>query len=157
MSIKLKSINTKILAGTLVFTLFSAPLVGCNGSELKYEKDSSGNAVCVQNIKYYYLKEYKVLVLGKGEELFFYIVKSNSVEDQDNQESYVGYYDVFGGNLISSDHEENGFKIVTLYELNAYLISYNLIKEQYSEHDLKKLLEGIENDFYKKTARQKIK
>lgn len=154
---KVNNINKKLIAGTLALTLLTIPLCGCSGMELKYKENSRGEMVCVGNVKYIYLQNYKVLVLGKDDEQFFYIVRLESTGDYGSNEACEEYYDVFGGDLVYSTDIETEYKMITVIELNDYLVSYDMIRKEYSEQELKDLLENIKKDFDKKTEKQLIK
>lgn len=153
----INNINKKLILGTLALTLITIPLCGCSGMELKYEENSKGEIVCVENIKYKYLQNYKVLVLGKDDEQFFYIARLELIGDYGSNEAREEYFNVFGGDLVYSTNIETEFKLITVLELNDYLVSYNKIKKEYSEQELKELLETIKKDFNKKTEKQLIK
>lgn len=153
----IKNINKKILSGILAVTVLTTPLAGCKGSTLKYEENSQGKFVCVDNIKYEYLKEYKVLVLGNKDDMFFYIAKEQKIDDYGSRETYTEYYDIFGGNLVYTDNTESDLKMITVTELRYYLFDHNLIKKEYTEQDVKKILEIVKDDFMATTEKQLVK
>ena len=154
---KINNINKKLLVGTIAFTLLTIPLSSCSGTKLEYEMNDKGQMVCIENIKYRYLQKYKVLVLGEGENQYFYIVRLEHKNSRITNEFGNKYYDIFGDNLVYNDNIESSFKMITVLDLNNYLVSYNLIQEEYSEQDIKGILEIIESDYNKKTEKQLIK
>lgn len=157
MKIKLKKINTRLISSLLVVTLVATPLVGCVENRLVYEVDESGKIVALENIKYEYLKKYKLVVFGSLEEIKFCIVDVRSKGNRAGVDSYVEYYDVFNNELIYSTNIESDLKIIKEQELNDYLVLFDFIKKDYSKDDLEKLLELIEEDFNKNVEKQKIK
>ena len=151
---EIQNINKRLLSGVLSLTLMTVPLFGCNGTELKYEKNSQGEMVCVSNIKHSYIEKYKVVVFGINNNQLFYITK---VVDGKNDHYYEEYYNIFGGELIYSSNKESSLKIIKEEELINYLVLYDKVQQEYSEEDLKEILEQIKVDYKKETDKRLVK
>ena len=154
----IKNLNKRLLSGALCLTLIMVPLSGCDSSKLRYKENSQGEMVCINNIKYQYIKKYKVVVLEIEDDIVFYIAKPIQLDPLGTGVPYADYYNVFGGQLVYSTKDDDS-KIKKIYDeyLTNYLISYDKVKEEYSEQELKEILELIKIDFKKQINRQLVK
>lgn len=151
MNIKIKNINTRLIAGITAFTLFTTSLTGCaskKNDKFYYEKNDSGEYVSSNTVDIDYAKKYIVVVmevLGKTE---IYIArKVNYLYDH---KANYDYCNIFGDYLIYSTFENNQNKNITDEQLlGDYLLYYGLEeKTEFTEEELRNILEQIKNDFF---------
>lgn len=154
----IENVNKKLLAEVLIFTLSTTPLVGCSNS-LKYEKNKQGELVCINKVKHSFVEDYKVVVFeidGKQSIFIAEVLETNSFSGRGTYRKE--YYNIFGGQLIySSLNDDTNLKIIEEEYLMSYLIKYDKVKSEYSEDDLKEILELIKNDYKKEKDKKLIK
>ena len=131
---KIKNINKKIVAGTLVFVLVAVPLTGCNAvsiDDIKYIKNEQGYVQSIDSIRKDTLKYcgiYKVRNI-KEDKLYYTIC----LRDDFNGTYEVKYYDIFTGEELK--HSNYSFHLVEI--LDEYLVED---KETYKEEELREIL-----------------
>lgn len=132
---RIKNINKKIIAGALTFALIGVPLAGCD-------------AISIDNINYVsneqgdinFTIDYKML-----EHCSFYRVYNNKIDkeyyticliDEYNGSYFIKTYDIFTKEELKIS--ENSFKAITA--VSHYLKELDMVKESYTETELKEIL-----------------
>ena len=153
---KIGNINTKVLAASLSLVMTTTFLGGCYDN-FSYTTDSEGNVQIEGHVEHKLVKDsYKIIeteLHGKRE---IYLVKKVL-----NSQS-VSYYDVFNNylilNVLKDNNETTGDSDINLISENNfsdYLIYYDEVKGNYSEEDLKRVLDKIKNDYVFETEEAK--
>lgn len=148
----IKNINTKLLAGTLVLTLLTTGLAGCTSIEdIKYTKNESGYIQGIDGtVSYETLKScdfYKVKNNIIQEEYYTILLYDFNFWDKNR------LYDVF----TKQDLTEGNFNFEAIDRVENYLISFNMVKEEYTEEDLKEILNKFIEIQEKENNKQLVK
>ena len=169
---KFNNINKRVIAALMAGTM-SLSFVGCSEIKDKYRWDDTEQVYSLTDN--YSLSELKFSV---------YLVETKQENEWDLHLSYVQsldydgnyilnkrrvstvynvYHDVFTNEIlytenISNNNVKNDNVYVNNYiDIDSYLVKYNLIKESYTEEDLKQLLEFIKKDYIFNYDKQKVK
>lgn len=135
---KINNINKKLIASALVLTLVSTGLTGCSDvsiEDIRYvqnEQDSKpgiSGTVNYETLKY--CAFYKVYN-NKTNERYYTI----ALQDAYNGSYMVKYYDIFTGEQLN--YSDYAFKSIDTVE--NYLVDLDIIKQEYTEQELKELL-----------------
>ena len=132
---KIENINKKIIAGALTFTLVALPLMGCDSITIESIKNTevSGEVVKtnvnIDSLAYCFFAE---VYNRKNDERYYTIV----FEDVWNGGYLIKRYDLFTEEKLIPEN----FVIKSMVNVKKYLAEENLIKNQYSEEELKDIL-----------------
>ena len=131
----IKNISKKLVAGALTFALVMVPLDGCDSvsiDSIKYTVSSgevTKKGISNENLEYCYFYE---VYNNKTKEKYYTIV----FQDVWNGGYLIKYYDIFTEKqLMQSD-----FVIKYMDPIKKYLEEENLIKNEYTEEELKEIL-----------------
>lgn len=155
---KVNNINQKLISGALAFALLTTGLTGCSDvsiSEISYtvnEQDGSQNidgTVSYETLKC--CSFYKVYNPNKPNGKYYTI----ALKDDYNGTLFVKYYDIFTG--VELKYGNHGFQSIETVE--NYLINLDMVKKEYTEEELKGLLNKfIETEINsKKNNKQLVK
>lgn len=147
----LKSINKKILAGTIVLGLTATTLMGCDTTtHFEYTTNEQGKYVCNNVMKYSNIQkdDYKVIRIMRGTDITIYITKKERAGYFSKGQEYFYYYDIFGTDVVYTNYST---KTTLLREENLedYLINYDKVQEEYTEEEMQEILEQIKTDYEK--------
>lgn len=132
---KLKNINKKLVTGALVFALASFPLAGCD-------------AISIDNINYVTNEQGDMaftIDCNTLEHCSFFRVYNNKIDkeyytigliDEYNGSYFIKTYDIFTKEEIKIS--ECSFKAITA--VSHYLKDLDMVKESYTEEELKEIL-----------------
>ena len=142
---KLKNINKKIIAGTLVFTLLTTGLSGCTSiKDIEYKRNEQGYVEGFENnVSYNFLKKCRFCKIENKitEETYYTIVYGAS------NYRWVEGYDLFTGQNLF----EGSYNLEILDFVKTWLVNLNMVKDEYTEEELKELL----NVFIEKQEKNK--
>lgn len=159
---KISNLNKKLIAGLLAITL-AAPLVGCNNAEqnygLEYTIDSEGRYV-YQNATFNSLKNCKVVVFECGEERIVYLTEVVSYTHRYGSTTH--YYNIFGGQQLYwiNSKGSTGSSSMTIekeFSFTDYLVINGEVQQEYTEQELKDILEQIKADYELQNDKQLVK
>ena len=152
---KLNNVNKKILAGGLALTMICTSLTGCLYdpiNDIKYTKNELGYIQSIDgNVNYKILEfcHFQKVRNKITQEEYYTIV----LQDKDFFVFFITYYDIFTKqNLTEGDFE---FEIVG--SITDYLIAFNMVKEAYSEEELKEILNKFIEIQEKENNKQLVK
>ncbi len=161
-------VNYKLLAGALVLTVLTAPLVGCSDSnnDFEYNRNSQGQYEVIGTIDYGFLKEcyFTVFKDNNFDTTEFYI--TNRISDKSHSIVYGYEYvdilsgkEVFSRNIDSdiSNKEKNNINLVTEIKLEDYLYSLEKVKNTYTSDDVEEILLLIKTEYSKVNNKQLVK
>ena len=169
---KLNNINKRVIAALMAGTM-SLSFAGCGEIKDKYRWDDTEQTYSLvdnyslNNLKFsVYLVETKQendwnLHLSYVQALDYngnYILNKGRVSTV-----YNVYHDVFTNEILYTENiSNNNIKNDNVYvndyaDIDSYLVKYNLVKETYTEDDLKQLLEFIKKDYTFNYDIQKVK
>ena len=148
MKIKLTSINSKLVAGMTAFTLITTSMTGCSKStpenRFVYTENEKGEYICSNSLKNRYIDDYYVVITK------VYNKYSINLGRRKSSMNGITYFDVFSNTGIIYQAYGAEFKNVeaNTIPLTEFLIYYNgLVKEEYTEEELKEIYNQILNDF----------
>jgi len=146
-----KNINKKLIASLLAVSLTTG-LTGCG--EVSYgiptETTDKGETVYTST-KYDELIHWKVVVFDFKGEQSFYLVESAS------RGNFLKYYNVFGGQKIYDEALLNTeLSILAEDYLRDYLITYDRVQTEYTEQELKDILNQIKEDYEEEKDKQLV-
>ena len=142
---KLKNINKKIIAGTLVFTLLTTGLSGCTTiKDIEYRRNEQGYVDGIEsNVSYKFLIACNFCkVENKVTQETYYTI----VYDASNYRWTEGY-DIFTG----QNFFEGSFGLEIIDNVKKWLVNLNVVKDEYTEEELKEIL----NIFVEKQEKNK--
>lgn len=145
---KIGNINRKLIAGILAVAFMTA---GC-GSEsrgMPTETTAKGEVVC-STAEFDDIRNWKVVVFDFYGEKTFWLVEKEIEHLRYGNSIY--YYNAFGGNLLEGTDD---LEVISEGDLLSYLVIYDKIQSEYTEEELKEILEQIKADFEKQE--EKIK
>ena len=153
---KLKNVNKKLLAGGLALTMICTSLTGCVSiDDIKYTKDESGYIQGIDgNVTYKILEScdfYKVKNNITQEE--YYTILLSDIDFFGNSIIYSAYYDIFTKQNLT----EGDFELEIVGSITEYLIAFNMVKEAYSEEELKEILNKFIEIQEKENNKQLVK
>lgn len=142
---KINNLNKRLLAGLMGGIILSTPLALTSCSSYSYVTEDDGSI---------HLDKDKIYEYGDVKQLEIVVLEINGKEN-----IYLGvsiyynwcYEDVFTGKRIYDDQGDeviDGVKLISHESIEKYLISYNMLKEEYSVEDLEILFKRIKNDYY---------
>lgn len=152
---KLGNINKKLLAGALALVFTSTSFVGCAKSEetYTYETNESGYVVGFNGtMSYEYLSSCEfVKVKNKIKNEEYYTIA----------DIYIGrYYSLRSIKDIFTKQElkyQDIFEYERICHVSDYLIAYNMKKAEYTEEEVKEILNLFIKNQENETTKQKIK
>lgn len=155
----IKNINQKLLTGTFTFALLTTVLTGCKANiYYEYYKNSEGEYVCDNILTYDNItseyKDYKIICLESNGTSQIYITKKELLYTSKSTFSYY-YYNVFGADMVYSTDGSFDIELKEESDLKDYLILSGEIQKEYTEEDMKEILEQITNEY--KTKQKIIK
>lgn len=139
-SMRIKNINKKILAGTLAFILVATPLTGCaevSIDDIKYTVNEEGASSILGSVDYdtlTYCSFYTVYDRETDER--YYTI---GLRDDWSPNFYVSYYDIFTGERLKNDR----YAIKSIASLEEYLSELDNVKDAYTEEELKNILDSF--------------
>ena len=143
--ITIKSMNKRIIAGTLALVLVTSGLSGCVSiKDIEYKKNEQGYVDGIKNNVSYQFLEYCRFCKIENKitnEVYYTIVLSPS-----NYRSVEGY-DIFTGKNLS----KGSYNLEIISSVRVWLNNLDMIKDEYSEEELKELL----NIFIEKQEKNK--
>lgn len=142
---RIKNINKKIIAGTLALTLLTFGLSGCASiKDIEYRKNEQGYVDGIENNVSYRLLEYCKFckIENKITEETYYTIVYNP-----NNYRWVEGYDIFTGQNLF----EGSYNLEIIDSVKKWLNNLNMIKNEYTEEELK----GILNAFIEKQEKNK--
>ena len=144
---KFNNINKRVIAALMAGTM-SLSFVGCSEIKEKYRWDDTEQVYSLTDN--YSLSELKFSV---------YLVETKQENEWDLHLSYVQSLDYDGNYILNKGRVSTVYNVyVNNYiDIDSYLVKYNLIKESYTEEDLKQLLEFIKKDYIFNYDKQKVK
>lgn len=169
---KLNNINKRVIAALMAGTM-SLSFAGCGEIKDKYRFDDAEQTYSlVDNYSLNNLKFSVYLVETKQEN--DWNLHLSYVQSLDYDGSYIlnkrrvsavynVYHDVFTNEILYTENiSNNNIKNDNVYvndyaDIDSYLVKYNLVKETYTEDDLKQLLEFIKKDYTFNYDIQKVK
>lgn len=154
----IKNINRKLIAGLLVVSL-TAGLTGCaiQNQGLEYSENIQGRYVCNTRAGYGYLKDCKVVVFELNDVHTIYIVRKLDRTPLNSTAIRYHYYNIFGNQLLyDTFSESSSLKIIEETNLTDYLIIYNKVQIEYTEQELKDILEQIKTDYEEQKDKQLV-
>lgn len=147
---KIKNINTRVLATSLSLVMATTFLSGCH-TNFNYITDDKGNIQIEGTSDYEIVRKYKIIEIAFNGIREIYLV---------NKSEYMMnccyYHDVFtnleilltykgatnGANCVDSE-----IKLINEKPFNDYLLYYDELKDSYSEEDLRRILDKIKHDY----------
>ncbi len=135
---RINNINKKIIAGALVFALAGVPLAGCNAvsiDDIKYSTNVNGDIQGIDGVVSSNTLNY----------CSFYTVYNNETNeryctiglmDEWNGTYFIKYYDIF----TKEELVPAKFSFKSIKSVNEYLNEINKIKQEYTEEELKQIL-----------------
>lgn len=140
-----KSMNKKIIAGTLALTLITSGLSGCTSiKDIEYKRNEQGYVEGFENnVSYNFLKKCRFCKIENKitEETYYTIVYGAS------NYRWVEGYDLFTGQNLF----EGSYSLEILDSVKTWLVNLNMVKDEYTEEELKELL----NVFIEKQEKNK--
>lgn len=154
----IKNVNKRLFTGVMIFTISTTALMGCSHS-LEYVKNNHGELVCVNKVNHRYIEDYKVVVFEIDGNPTTFITKVIENNGNGGKGPYCKrYYNIFGDQLIyDSLNKDSNLKIIEEEYLISYLVKYDKVKSEYSENDLKEVLELIKSDYQTEKNKELIK
>ena len=141
---KINNINKKLIASALALTLITTGLTGCSDvsiEDISYVQNEQDNTQSISGaVKYETLKYcafYKVYN-NKTDERYYTI----ALQDEYNGSYTVKYYDIFTGQYLN--YSDYVFKSIDTVE--NYLVNLDMVKDEYTEEELKGLLNVFINN-----------
>lgn len=141
----IKSMNKKIIAGTLTLTLLTFGLSGCTSiKDIEYRRNEQGYVDGIEsNVSYKFLKKCSFCKIeNKITEETYYTIVYNASDYR-----WVEGYDIFTGQNLF----EGSYKLEIIDSVKKWLNNLNMIKDEYTEEELKELL----NIFIEKQEKNK--
>lgn len=142
---RIKNINKKIIASTLALTLLTSGLSGCTSiKDIEYRRNEQGYIDGIENNVNYKLLEWCRFCKIENkitDEIYYTIVYRPS-----NYRRIEGY-DIFTSQNLS----EGSYNLEIIDSVKKWLNNLNMIKEEYTEEELKELL----NTFIEKQEKNK--
>ena len=136
---KFNNISKKAIASAMSFVLITTGLAGCSNvsiEDISYVENEHDNTKAINGtVNYETLKHcafYKVYD-NKSPKGKYYTI---ALQDEYNGSYFVKYYDIFTG--VELKYSNYGFKSIEAVE--NYLISLDMVKKEYTEEELKGLL-----------------
>ena len=143
----IKNINKKLIAGLLAVTLTTS-LVGCTVSRGMQAAVTAKGEKTYLNAQYNEMGNWKVVVFELNNDEFCYLVEKVTKAGISN------YYNIFGGQRLYTEGNENSdINVVLESSLTDYLIAYDKVQSEYTEQELKDILEQIRENY--KTQKEK--
>lgn len=153
---KIGNINKKLLAGALALVFTTTSFVGCklntNKNNVTYITNESGNIVGFEGtIDFYELANYS-----------FFEVKNNIKNEKyytiaclkkDKQGKIVSINDIF----TNEDLNSSVFETKMHSNVAEYLLAYNMVKDEYTEEELREVLNFFIESREKDNTKQKVK
>ena len=168
----MKISNKRVIAALMVGTM-SLPFAGCGEIKDKYHFDDAEKVYSLSDsYSLNELKDYVCLVEIKQEnEWNLYLSYVQPLDYYGNYIIATGkvttvynvYHDVFTNEILYTENiSNNDVKNDNVYvndslDIDSYLVKNNFIKENYTEEDLRRLLEFIKNDYTFNYDKQKVK
>lgn len=163
-----KNINKRVIA-TLMAGTMGLSFTGCGEIKDKYRWDNIEQSYSLDGI--YSLSELKdsvcLVEIKQDDEWNLHLSYVQSLDYDGNYHRitvvYNVYHDIFTNeaiyteNLLNSDIKNDNVFVNDNADIDSYLVNYNLIKENYTEEDLKQLLEFIKKDYTFNYDKQKVK
>ena len=159
---RIKSINKRLMAGMLGGVMLTTPLTftACSSSPYEYVTDTDGSVKLNSDKKYSHndVKDLRIINVKTKINENIYLVYVDSYFFTGIP---MGYYDVFTGraiihNNLNGDVTTEGVELLSAESVEQYLISYDMLKENYSVEDLEFLLEKIKQDVYSDTFNKEL-
>lgn len=152
-----KNINRKLIAGLLAVSLTTS-LSGCIKKNdprfLEYTKDKTGNISYSGTMNYFYLSNVKFVVLETNDVRTMYLASLSIIDYGKETEKRI-YRNIFGGQVLYDTSNKNlDSKIVEEMNIIDYLTSYNEIRQEYTERELKDILENMKTEY--ETEKEKM-
>lgn len=145
---KLLTTKKKIIAYTTLATLSASVLTGCGNnnddySTFTYETTEDGNIKTNGTISYEILKNYIPIKINNiyGEETIFITEKK---EQYIRMKTYAEYTDILTNKIIIDQDDNLDFE--ELEPMNNHLISMQMIKNEYTEDDIKQIITHIKEN-----------
>lgn len=136
---KINNISKKAIAGAMTFVLITTGLAGCSNvsiEDISYVESEKNNTKAINGTVSYdtlkYCAFYKVYN-NKAPKGKYYTI---ALQDAYNGTLFVKYYDIFTG--VELKYGNYGFKSIETVE--NYLINLDMVKKEYTEEELKELL-----------------
>lgn len=141
---KIGNINRKLMAGILAIALTTT---GCTMSHGIPTETTDRGEVVYSTVEFNDIRNWKVIILDVDGENEFYIAKKAT--------SYSGsvratvYRNVFDNQVLKMILRPSIAKsnIISEVDLLSYLVIYDKIQSEYTEEELKEILEQIKADF----------
>ena len=150
---KINFVNRKLISAALAFTMCTTVLTGCD-KYFKYEEQEDGQVLATGQMSYDTLSSCKVIEVNVIDKSVLYLARKE-VEKNDNNFSY---YDLFTNLKIYSSQDNNDrISVVNEYRLGDYLVNLNYLKKNYTEEDLTKILDSINEDYIFANEKELVK
>ena len=154
---KFNNINKRLISGMLGGIMLATPLTLTACGPYEYVTDTDDSVKLNSDITYSYnvVRELQVVnIKTKINEDVYFVYNKSVFKDFDE------YCDVFTGKIIFQYEKDciktEGVDVLSCEGIDQYLISYNMLKEEYSVDDLERLLEKIKNDVYSDKNNKKL-
>lgn len=147
---KIKNINKKIFAGVLCLVLLTPTFVSCTTTdinEVNYSMNKDGSVIGINGtVSYDVIKECEIYKVTDKESLStFYVI---ALFERGWFDTYL--YDIF----TKEDYTNRRFILnEKLKSLEYYLNEFDMVKDEYTEEELKNILD----QFYDKYSNLKVK
>ena len=141
----IKSINKKIIAGTLALTLITSGLSGCTSiKDIEYRRNEQGYVDGIENnVSYNFLKKCSFCKIeNKITNESYYTIVYNA-----NDYRWAEGYEIFTGRNLF----EGNYDLEIIDSVKKWLNNLNMIKDEYTEEEIKELL----NTFIEKQEKNK--
>lgn len=158
---KISNLNKKLIAGLLAITL-SAPLIGCNKVQQNYGLNhtigSEGQYV-YPNVVFDSMKHYRIVIFKCADEYSVYLTRVVS-NMQEITTTY--YYNAFGGQLLywsnsRGNASDDSLIIEKEFGFDDYLIIKDEVQPEYTEQELRNIIEQIKTEHKKTKDKQLVK
>ena len=135
--VKLKNINTKLIASVLGLSLLTTPLLGCSSKDesmFEYTISEQGEYQTDGTIGYQILKRCNFCVIENSYGNTEYYI-ANVIECK--KTNY--YYNILDGQLIFDDSIESQRNIVCCEEMEEHLLALSKVKAFYTGEEIKQI------------------
>ena len=123
-----------------------------------YGTDKAGELVCYNKVKHKDIVDYKVVVFELDGKQSVFIADVIETPSEDGVTKHQDYYDIFGHLLVyDEENKDTNLKIVNEEYLTSYLLTYGKVQTEYSESDLKEVLELIKTDYENENNKKLVK
>lgn len=149
-----KNINKKLIAGLLAVSLTTG-LTGCRVYYGMESEISEGGHTVYVNAKYNDMHNWKVIAFDFNGVQSFYLAEKITMNGKFS--TTISYYNIFGGQCLYTEGNENTeLSILMEANLTDYLITYDRVQSEYTEQELKDILNQIREDYKQEKDKQLV-